>query len=301
VQTQMFEMFIQDRATRYFNNGAFERASMIEGRVQTPLSRFTMYENGDISREDITKKVRDMLLEAEEKEKEPPRSQPAAPRQKQGGGVFADFWARLWSDDPEPEIQIGAPDHASFKKVPHPNQEEAYQWLRNAMKESGETEGTPEWKSAEIGMGLGPDGIEGDKPEGRALFCLAADGCQSADPDHWVKFQHVQKLKEGPVFFYVRTSFGVDKWQPRWCMVSKAEILFFKGNDNPQLLGRHEAKNVKVATLRATNSVLRRNNCIEIERKGAGDERVCLSTPTIEEARAWLAALKQLGIPVQAS
>jgi len=31
-----------------------------------------MYENGDISREDITKKVREMLQEAEEKEKDVP-------------------------------------------------------------------------------------------------------------------------------------------------------------------------------------------------------------------------------------
>lgn len=82
-------------------------------------------------------------------------------------------------------------------------------------------------------------------------------------------------------------------------MLSKSELLFFKGNDNPALLGRHELKNVKTVSFRASNSTLRRNNCIEVERKPvstSGDEHIFLSTPTIEEARGWMAALKQLGV-----
>jgi len=40
VQTQMFDVFLQDRATRLFSNGAFERMSvMIEGKISAPVSR----------------------------------------------------------------------------------------------------------------------------------------------------------------------------------------------------------------------------------------------------------------------
>lgn len=44
VQTQMFDVFLQDRATRLFSNGAFERMSvMIEGKISVPMSRYTYF------------------------------------------------------------------------------------------------------------------------------------------------------------------------------------------------------------------------------------------------------------------
>jgi len=119
----------------------------------------------------------------------------------------------LWNDEPEQEITIGGPDHSTFKKVPHPNQKEAFEWLKSTGREPtgrGITGGTsaipntttdaeivPEWKSAEV------EAVGGDKPDGR-VYCLEGEKCSSKDPAHWANFQHLQKYKEGPVFVFVR-------------------------------------------------------------------------------------------------
>ncbi|ELR17283.1 DENN (AEX3) domain containing protein [Acanthamoeba castellanii str. Neff] len=73
VESQMFEVFVQERAkTQRLNTGRFEQRvtmymqslpldDMSSSDKRKAVSRFTMYENGEISREDITKSVNQML------------------------------------------------------------------------------------------------------------------------------------------------------------------------------------------------------------------------------------------------
>ncbi len=95
VQSQMFAVFIEERHKRYVMSGKFEKrvrrreslfvtdngiAKLKEGQSADPINaapdvlrrtRFTMYENGEINREDITKSLRDMeRLEEERKRRE---------------------------------------------------------------------------------------------------------------------------------------------------------------------------------------------------------------------------------------
>ena len=89
-------------------------------------------------------------------------------------------------------------------------------------------------------------------------------------------------------------SLAQDDWQPRWCILGLREVSFFKGNDNPALLVRHELKNIKSVTLRPYDTVRKRRNCLIIER--AREDCSYISTQTIEEARNWLVAFEALGI-----